>query len=62
MHVRIKRRRKPIHAEYFHSGGATTLSFVVKGTNAVGSFVMHSISWNMVVHPDNTNFRDSLPN
>ena len=27
---RIKRRLKPIHTEYFHSSGATTLSFVIK--------------------------------
>ena len=40
VHVRIKRRRTPIHTDYFHSGGATTLSFIVKRANAVGSFVM----------------------
>ena len=45
----------PIHTEYFHSGGATTINFIVDGDNAVGSFVMCStIPWQMVVPPDNT--------
>ena len=41
-HSRGCQQRTPIHGEYFHSGEATTLSFVVKGANAVGSFVMRS--------------------
>ena len=34
-----------------HSGGATTLSFVMKGANAVGSFVMRSIVSGTVFDP-----------
>ena len=38
-----------IHTEYFHSGGATTMNFIVNGTNTVNSFIMRStIPWNMV--------------
>ena len=49
VHVRIKRRRIPIHTEYFHTGGATNLSLVVKRANAVGSSVMRSeTSWNIL--------------
>ena len=43
----------PIHAEYFHSVGATTQSFIVNEANIMSSFVMRSIiSWNMVVPLD----------
>merc|ERR1719331_779677 len=45
----------PIHTEYFRSGGATTLIFMVEGANAVSSFVMRSpMPANMVVPPDST--------
>ena len=45
----------PIHTEYFHSGGATTMSFIVNGANTVSSFVMRSIlSCNMFVPLGNT--------
>ena len=44
-----------VHAEYLHSCGATTLTFIVDGVNAVSSFIVLSkIHWNMVVAPDNT--------
>ena len=43
MHMRIKRRRIPVHTEYLHSGGATTLSFIVHEANTVNPFVMRSI-------------------
>merc|ERR1712122_404936 len=47
----------PIHTEYFRSGGATTLIFIVEGARAVNSLVMRSpIPANMVVPPDNTTF------
>ena len=40
-----------VHTEYVHSGGATTLTFIVDGVNAVSSFVMRSaVPWNMVVN------------
>ena len=42
VHAQIKRRRVPIRAENFHSGGATTLSFVVQEANVVGTTVMRS--------------------
>ena len=43
VHVPIRRRRRiPTHTEYFHSGGATTLSLIVKRANAIGNFVMRS--------------------
>jgi len=45
----------PIHAEYWRSGGATTLIFIVDGAKAVNSFVMRSPNpGNMVVPPDGT--------
>merc|ERR1711957_1137864 len=45
----------PIHTEYFLSGGATTLIFIVDGAKAVSSLVMRSpIPVNMVVPPDST--------
>ena len=44
----------PIHTDYIHAGGATTLIFIVNGANAISSFVMRStISWNMAVPPGN---------
>merc|ERR1711953_1472498 len=47
----------PIHTEYFRSGGATTLIFIVDGARAVNSFVIRSpIPGNIVVPPDNTTF------
>merc|ERR1719222_1384101 len=50
-----ERMEPPIHTEYFRSGGATTLIFMVEGANAVSSFVMRSpMPANMVVPPDNT--------
>merc|ERR1719159_1655076 len=45
----------PIHTEYFRSGGATTLIFMVDGARAVSSFVIRSpIPVNIVVPPDST--------
>merc|ERR1712185_171416 len=35
-----ERMDPPIHTEYFRSGGATTLIFIVDGAKAVSSFVM----------------------
>merc|ERR1711900_156465 len=50
-----ERIEPPIHTEYFRSGGATTLIFMVDGARAVSSFVMRSpIPWNIVVPPDIT--------
>merc|ERR1712054_215052 len=47
----------PIHTEYFLSGGATTLIFMVEGASAVNSLVMRSpMPANMVVPPDRTTF------
>merc|ERR1711933_648972 len=47
----------PIQTEYFRSGGATTLIFMVEGASAVSSLVMRSpIPVNMVVPPDRTTF------
>merc|ERR1711870_210098 len=47
----------PIHTEYFRSGGATTLIFIVEGAKSVSSFVMRSpIPWNIVVPPERTTF------
>ena len=45
----------PIHTEYFLSGGATTLIFIVDGARAVSSFVILSaMPGYMVVPPDMT--------
>merc|ERR1719386_159277 len=45
----------PIQTEYFLSGGATTLIFIVEGAKAVNSLVIRSpIPWNIVVPPDRT--------
>merc|ERR1719220_1073984 len=45
----------PIHTEYFRSGGATTLIFMVEGARAVSSFVIRSpIPANIVVPPEST--------
>merc|ERR1712098_454811 len=47
----------PIHTEYFRSGGAMTLIFIVEGASAVSSFVMRSpIPANIVVPPESTMF------
>merc|ERR1719213_645370 len=52
-----ERMEPPIHTEYFLSGGATTLIFMVEGASAVSSLVMRSpMPANMVVPPDNTTF------
>jgi len=45
----------PIQTEYFLSGGATTLIFMVDGARAVNSLVIRSaMPGNMVVPPDMT--------
>merc|ERR1712159_595900 len=50
-----ERMDPPIHTEYFRSGGAITLIFIVDGASAVNSFVMRSpIPVNIVVPPDST--------
>merc|ERR1712185_433902 len=47
----------PIHTEYFRSGGATTLIFMVDGARAVNSFVIRSpMPVNIVVPPESTTF------
>merc|ERR1719408_655227 len=47
----------PIHTEYFLSGGATTLIFIVEGAKAVSSLVIRSpMPVNIVVPPDRTTF------
>merc|ERR1711988_870107 len=47
----------PIHTEYFLSGGATTLIFIVEGAKAVSSLAMRSpIPWNVVLPPESTTF------
>ena len=47
--------------EDFHSGGATTMNFIVNGTNAVNSFIMRStIPWKRLVPRDNTTFAFNL--
>merc|ERR1719499_378778 len=49
------RMEPPIQTEYFLSGGATTLIFIVDGAKAVNSLVMRSpMPGNIVVPPDNT--------
>merc|ERR1712039_450039 len=53
--LKEERIEPPIHTEYFRSGGATTLIFIVDGASAVNSFVMRSpMPANMVVPPDKT--------
>merc|ERR1712132_21398 len=50
--LKEERIEPPIHTEYFRSGGATTLIFIVEGANAVSSFVILSpMPANMVVPP-----------
>merc|ERR1712214_135352 len=52
-----ERMLPPIHTEYFLSGGATTLIFMVEGAKAVNSLVMRSpMPANIVVPPDKTTF------
>merc|ERR1719384_1693985 len=53
--LKDERIEPPIHTEYFLSGGATTLIFMVEGASAVNSFVMRSpMPANIVVPPDRT--------
>merc|ERR1711964_690872 len=53
--LREERMEPPIHTEYFRSGGATTLIFIVEGASAVSSFVMRSpMPANIVVPPEST--------
>merc|ERR1712014_46946 len=53
--LKEERIEPPIHTEYFRSGGATTLIFIVEGANAVSSFVIPSpMPANMVVPPEST--------
>merc|ERR1739844_490778 len=53
--LKDERIEPPIHTEYFLSGGATTLIFMVEGASAVNSFVMRSpMPANMVVPPERT--------
>merc|ERR1719478_327249 len=55
--LREERIDPPIQTEYFRSGGATTLIFIVEGANAVNSLVMRSpMPANIVVPPDKTTF------
>merc|ERR1712007_247396 len=52
-----ERMEPPIQTEYFLSGGATHLIFIVEGAKAVSSFVMRSpMPWNIVVPPERTTF------
>ena len=52
---RDARIEPPIHTEYFLSGGAMILIFIVGGANAVISFCIRSaIPGNIVLPPDNT--------
>merc|ERR1712178_138803 len=52
-----ERIEPPIHTEYFLSGGATTLIFIVEGAKAVSSLVMRSpMPENIVVPPETTTF------
>merc|ERR1719243_27003 len=45
----------PIHTEYFRSGGANTLIFMLDGARAVNSFVSRSaMPSNMVLPPEST--------
>merc|ERR1719454_1995951 len=53
--LREERMEPPIQTEYFRSGGATTLIFIVEGARAVSSFVMRSpMPVNIVVPPERT--------
>merc|ERR1740115_640145 len=53
--LREERIDPPIQTEYFRSGGATTLIFIVEGARAVSSFVMRSpMPVNIVVPPEST--------
>merc|ERR1711979_42941 len=55
--LKDERMEPPIHTEYFRSGGATTLIFIVEGARAVSSFVIRSpIPPNIVVPPERTTF------
>merc|ERR1719215_925187 len=46
-----ERMEPPIHTEYFRSGGATTLIFMVEGAKAVNSLVMRSPMPSNIVEP-----------
>jgi hypothetical protein len=47
----------PIQTEYFLSGGAMILIFMVEGAKAVNSFcILSEIPGNMVVPPERTTF------
>lgn len=53
--LRLARIEPPIHTEYFLSGGAIILIFMVAGASAVISFCMRSaMPGYIVVPPDNT--------
>merc|ERR1712224_256177 len=53
--LKDERMEPPIQTEYFRSGGATTLIFMVEGARAVSSLVMRSpIPVNIVVPPEST--------
>merc|ERR1719162_1269747 len=53
--LKDERMEPPIHTEYFRSGGATTLIFMVDGARAVSSLVMRSPTpVNIVVPPEST--------
>merc|ERR1712151_829860 len=53
--LKLLRMEPPIQTEYFRSGGATTLIFIVDGARAVNSLVILSpIPPNIVVPPDST--------
>merc|ERR1712100_747022 len=55
--LREERMEPPIQTEYFRSGGATTLIFIVEGARAVNSLVMRSpMPVNIVVPPESTTF------
>ena len=53
--LREDRVDPPIHTEYFHSDGTTTMNFIVNEANAVSSFNMRSpVPLKMAVPPDDT--------
>ena len=59
--LREDRVDPPIHAVYFHSGGATTMNFILNGTNAVNSFIIRStIPWKRCVHVTTRHSRTTL--
>ena len=47
-----------VHTEHFHSGGATTWTFIVVGAKDISSFVMCSpVPWNTVVNLTTRHYR-----